>query len=212
MDYIPVYADQMEGSGGTVAGKAGFTLSQERQQLIGVRTTGAVIEPLSLTVRMPGRVASGGRILAQLLEIDAGSLKPGMKAHLHGPNGATLAATVEGVDSELDSLTHTFGVTLRTSGSANWLRNGLFCEVLVDVDLGKHLAVPQEAVLDTGERQVLFVVDSRGHFDPRQVTLGLVGDDEVEVKQGLKAGEQVVTSANFLIDSESRFRAALKQF
>jgi hypothetical protein len=194
-----------------VPGKAGFKLSQERQQLIGVKTTAAELKPLLLTVRMPGRVSPGGEVLAQLLEIDAGSVKRGMKARLRGPGGDEIEARVLDVDGNLDSLTRSFGVVLQASTYPSWLKQGVFCEVLVEASLGKHLAVPSEAILDTGDRQVLFIADSKGHFEPRQVILGQAGDDWTEVKSGLKAGDQVVTSANFLIDSESRFQAALKQ-
>jgi hypothetical protein len=213
MDYIPVTDEaKSQDEAGGVTGKAGFTLSPERQQLIGVRTTMAEIKPLTLTVRMPGRVSSGGQILAQLLEIDAGGVRRGMKARLQGPGGAEIGAVVVDVDGNLDSLTRSFGVVLQPSSAAPWFNPGVFCQVLVDANLGKHLSVPDEAILDTGERQVLFVESDKGHFEPRQVILGQAGDDWVEVKQGVKAGEQVVTSANFLIDSESRFQAALKQF
>jgi hypothetical protein len=212
MDYIPVYEEGAGTDGGGVTGKAGFSLSSERQQLIGVRTTPATLAPLTLTVRMPGRAAAGGRVLAQLMEIDAGSLRPGLKAHLQGSQGARAEAVVQGVEGELDSLTHSFGVNLRVTGPAPWLRTGLYCQVVVEVDLGKRLCVPLNAVLDTGLRQVLFVVEGQGHFEPRPVTLGRVGDDWVEVTQGIREGEQVVTAANFLIDSESRFQAALQQF
>jgi hypothetical protein len=211
MDYIPVYEDQAGDGQKGVPGKAGFTLSQERQQLIGVRTTMAQVEPITLTVRMPGRGASGGMVLAQLLEIDAGTVRTGMRARLSGPNGASVAATVLGIGGDVDSLTHSFTITLKASAPAPWLRPGLYCEVSVPADLGLRLAVPQEAVLDTGEHQVIFV-QAGTHFDPREVVLGQSGDDLVEVKQGVKAGEQVVTSANFLVDSESRFRAALNSF
>jgi hypothetical protein len=210
MDYIPVYQDQAGDGNNSVAGKSGFTLSPERQQLIGVRTTMAEVKPIKLTVRMPGRASSGDRVLAQLLEIDAGTVKDGMKARLSGPNGSSVDARVVGIGASLDNLTHSFVVTVEASAPADWLRPGFFCEVEVTSDLGSGLAVPQEAVLDTGERKVLFI-DDNGHFEPREVVLGRVGDDLVEVKTGLKAGDQVVTSANFLIDSESRFRAALNQ-
>lgn len=212
MDYIPVTADEDGDEAGQVAGKGGFTLSPERQQLIGVRTTAVAVQPVALTLRMPGRGAPGGRVWAQLLEIDAGTLKVGMKAQVLGPNGESAEARVTRVDNTVDNLTHSFGAALRTTSPAAWLSPGLFCQVLVDAGLGKHLAVPQEAVLDTGERQVVFVENDRGHFEPRQVVLGEAGDDLVEIKRGVEAGEQVVTSANFLIDSESRFRAALNQF
>lgn len=213
MHLVKVQEDELPAAAaGVVAGKAGFTLSPQRQQLIGVKTTAVEIRPLSLSIRMPGRTSSGRQVLAQLLEIDAGSVRPGMRARLQGPQGGWVDARVEDVDSSLDSLTRSFGVTLQAASSAPWMRSGAFCQVLVEAPLGKRLAVPEEAVLDTGLRQVVFVADGMGHFEPREVVLGLAGDGWVEVTRGLKAGETVVSSANFLIDSESRFKAALKAF
>lgn len=212
MDYLPVYEEEGDDATGGVEGKASFTLSPQRQQLIGVRTELAELRDLSLTLRLPGRVTPGGQVLAQLLEIDAGTVRLGMKARLQGPGGAELEARVLEVDSNLDSLTRSFGVVLQAGSGAAWLRSGVFCQVLIQSKLGRRLAVPEDAILDTGARQVIFVADGKGHFEPRQVTLGQAGDDWVELTQGVKAGEQVVSSANFLIDSESRFKAALKQF
>jgi Cu(I)/Ag(I) efflux system membrane fusion protein len=72
--------------------------------------------------------------------------------------------------------------------------------------------VPRDAVLDTGEHRIAFVVSGEGRFEPRAVELGRGTRDFYEVLGGLADGEEVVTSANFLIDSESRFRAALAAF
>jgi len=203
---------EKSGSFAGISGKEGFKLSLERQQLIGVSSTPVEMKSLTLTVRMPGQVAPGGRILAQLLEIDGGTVRRGMKARIQGPMGAPLMAKVLEVGGSIDSLTRSYGVTLETSGRAPWLRPGAFCQVLVELNLGIKLAIPMEAVLDTGARQVVFVQGGSGHFEPRQVLLGQEGDEWIEVAQGLKAGERVVSSANFLIDSESRLQAALKQF
>ena len=71
---------------------------------------------------------------------------------------------------------------------------------------------PRAAVLDSGERRLVFVVSSDGRFTPREVHLGPVAGDAVAVLDGVTAGEQVVTSANFLIDSESRLKAAVEAF
>ena len=73
-------------------------------------------------------------------------------------------------------------------------------------------APPKAAVLDTGTHRLVFVVQGEGRFAPRPVELGREAGAYYEVRAGLTAGEQVVTSANFLIDSESRFRAALAAF
>jgi len=77
---------------------------------------------------------------------------------------------------------------------------------------GKVLAVPESAVLDSGTRQVVLVELGAGRFEPRAVKLGMRGDGYVEVQDGVKAGEAVVVSANFLIDAESNLKAALSGF
>ena len=78
--------------------------------------------------------------------------------------------------------------------------------------LARRLAVPDSAVLDSGTRQIVLVRRGEGSFEPREVRLGLRGDGYVEVLDGLKAGEDVVVSANFLIDAESNLRAAIGGF
>ena len=74
------------------------------------------------------------------------------------------------------------------------------------------LALPDSAVLDTGTRQTVLVDKGEGRFEPREVKIGQRGGGYVEVRDGLKEGEPVVTSANFLIDAESNLKAALKGF
>jgi multidrug efflux pump subunit AcrA (membrane-fusion protein) len=77
------------------------------------------------------------------------------------------------------------------------------------IDLGERLAVPEEAVMDTGERRVVFVAKADGYFEARPVKLGYKATNYYEVLAGLKEGEEVVTSGNFLIDSESRLKSAI---
>jgi len=74
---------------------------------------------------------------------------------------------------------------------------------------GKVLAVPVSAVIDSGTRKIVLVQLAEGHFEPRTVKLGGRSESYVEVLEGLAEGEQVVTSANFLIDAESNLKAAL---
>src|SRR5206468_1476614 len=75
---------------------------------------------------------------------------------------------------------------------------------------GAGLVVPSEAVVDTGELQYVFVAREGGHFEPRRVKLGARSGDQVEILEGVRDGEMVVTTANFLVDSESRLRAAIE--
>lgn len=208
--------EKVEARGGeapAVPGRAAFQLSDRRQQLIGVRTVKAGRQPLRKTLRLPGRVSGdGGTILAQLLEIDSGKLAAGMEAALMGPDGQRVTARVDEVDESLDTLTRSFSVSLRAGEPAAWLKSGIFVEVRIALHFGDRMAVPTDAVLDTGDQQIVFVAGPNGTYEPRQVRLGREGDDLVEVVTGVHEGERVVCAANFLIDSESRFRAAIQQF
>jgi Cu(I)/Ag(I) efflux system membrane fusion protein len=103
-------------------------------------------------------------------------------------------------------------VTLEAGSDAGWIRPGVYCEVDIILDFGKRLAIPADAVLFGGERRIVFIARNGGLFEPREVRLGKNGEDWVEVLSGLKEGDRVVTSANFLIDSESQFRAVLEQY
>ncbi len=221
MDYIPVYAQPDRGPGEAGGGRGGsagapdraaFTLSQTGERLIGVRTARAGIVPLVRTVGMAGRVVGPHEVSAELLEIDAGSLKAGTPAEIQGPGGAPLWATVVSVGRREDDLTRAFGVRLEVRGAAPWMLPGVFVEVSARCALGRALAVPSEAVLDTGTRRLVFVTDGRGRFDPRPVVVGRRGDGFSEILSGVAPGERVVTSAQFLVDSESQFQAALDAY
>lgn len=194
-----------------VGQRAAFVLPSSRQQLIGVKTVAVTTSKLTKVLRLSGRV-SGGGVVANLMEMDAGLVHAGQKATLRGPGGQTLKATVGGVENSLDSLTRSFGVFLSPQQGAAWLRNGVYCEAQVEVEEGKGLSVPADAVLQTGDEAVVFVRTDKEHFEPRSVELGHQDDVWVEVTKGLKAGEEVVTGANFLIDSEARFKAAIEAF
>lgn len=89
------------------------------------------------------------------------------------------------------------------------LKPQMFADAQLRVDYGAKVLIPQEAVLDSGTEQQVFVVHPGGMFEPRKVTLGPVIDGNVAVLTGLKAGETVVVSGNFLIDSESRLKSAM---
>jgi len=84
----------------------------------------------------------------------------------------------------------------------------MFVNFKLNIPLGRRLALPADAVLDTGTLQYVFVVKGQGYFEPRQVKVGSRTDDTVSIESGLKPGDQVVTSANFILDSESRLKGA----
>src|SRR6185369_14830482 len=139
-----------------VPGKAAFTLSPGRQQMIGVRWEPAQVREVGMTLRLPARVTSAHEVLAEMLEIDGGSVTLGSPVILQGPGGNQAEAVVASLDNGLDSLTHTYTLRLRAPKSAAWMHPGAYCLALVRSGRGKALAVPQEAVLDTGGQQVVF--------------------------------------------------------
>jgi len=110
----------------------------------------------------------------------------------------------------LENETRTVKVRIELFNPALRLKPEMYGRVVFHLPLGQRLSLPEEAVIDTGERKIVFVVHENRHFEPREVKLGLKAGAYYEVVDGVKEGELVVTSAQFLIDSESRLKAALK--
>jgi Cu(I)/Ag(I) efflux system membrane fusion protein/cobalt-zinc-cadmium efflux system membrane fusion protein len=89
----------------------------------------------------------------------------------------------------------------------------MYADVLIKTaPVGQVLSIPAEAVLFTGKRETVFVDLGEGRFEPRTVTVGLQDEEGfIEIREGIKAGEQVVTSAQFMLDSESKLREAIQK-
>ena len=109
----------------------------------------------------------------------------------------------------LDPQTRTAKVRYEFANPHGKLKPEMFTNVEITVRLGDKLAIPEGAVIDTGVRKVVIVDRGSGYFEPREVRLGATAGELLEVLDGLKAGERVVTSANFLIDSESKLKEAV---
>jgi len=135
---------------------------------------------------------------------------------------ATLASRPEGpvdgeimfVDPRVDPMTRTTLVRMAIPNPSLALKPGMYATVRVESQVAdRAVMVPREAIIDTGESQVVFVAEGVGRFQPRRVKMGLAGSDGlVQVLEGLAPGEAVVTSGQFLIDSESRLREAIQKF
>lgn len=153
-------------------------------------------------------------VYAQVYEYEVDLIQPGQPLVITAPSlpGRSWTTQVAAVDSILSAATRTARVRALVATPDESLRPETFVHARIDVSLGEQLAVPEEAVLYTGEHNIVFVVKGEGEFEPRSVRLGRAAGGYTEVLSGLAEGEQVVTSANFLIDSESRFRAALAAF
>src|SRR5712675_176255 len=153
-------------------------------------------------------------VQAQVFQNDLGRIKVGAPATLTVSTfpDRTFRGRVDFIYPQLDTDTRTAKVRIVSSNSDLQLKPGMFVNVALKVPMGRQLVIPASGVLQSGTRQIAFVERSDGYLEPREVELGTrVGDDFVLVK-GLKEGEQIVTSANFLIDSESQLQAALGSF
>ncbi len=286
MDYVPVHEEEAAAGTGDVPGHASFSLSLERQQLIGVTTARVERRDLNLEIRTVGRVAYDPElynalaeyreaqraraaiqespwpeaheraealiraaalklrvmglsqkqinvlvqetpdptnlllpgqsvwIYAQVYEYEIDQLHVGQEALVTAPSqpGKTFTGKIRAIDPVLDPMTRSVRVRVEISTPSGRLRPESFVHVKIRIPLGRKLAVPDDAIVDTGESQFVFVRKGAGEFEPRLVEVGSEAQGGIEILSGLSEGEEVVTSANFLIDSESRFRSAVKSF
>ncbi len=129
--------------------------------------------------------------------------------------GKTYEGTVAYVYPTLDQKTRTVQVRLEFSNPNLELKPGMFANVRIQTRPKKNVTViPNEAIIRTGERNIVFVAKGDGAFEPREVTLGMEGgerNNEIEILEGVKPGEEIVTSAQFLFDSESRLQEAIQK-
>jgi len=120
--------------------------------------------------------------------------------------GKELTAQLEFVSPALSGDARTVKVRMTVPNPGGRLKPQMFANVDIKIGMGRRLAVPDDAVLDTGTRQIVYVDKGEGYFEPREVTLGLHADGYREVLSGLKNGEKVARSATFLIDSEAQLK------
>jgi len=122
--------------------------------------------------------------------------------------GETFTGKITYVYPYLDTQTRTNKVRLEFANPQGKLKPGMYANGEIEIDLGTTLTVPASAVLQSGLRQLVFVDQGQGVFAPREVKLGVKADSRFAVLDGLTVGERVVTSGNFLLDSESKLQAA----
>lgn len=124
--------------------------------------------------------------------------------------GKTLQGIVRSIDTVLDPATRSAKARAVLTDSERLLKPHMFVNASIIVELGNVLAVPEEAVFITGLKHIIFVDRGNGIFEPRDVVVGVKADGYYQLKEGVVEGEKVVTSGNFLIDSESRLKGALE--
>lgn len=236
MDYVPVYEEETASGAGApgagvpeeIQGLAPVRLSPYKEQLIGVKFAVAGKAPIVRIVRTTGRFAGGrsdfavltedfaarkplhpsGRYLvADLYALDAPYVRAGQRAFVTALNGT--GSRVEGRVASFYPYDQTQSrvlqvkITLPSSAPP-----GPFADVEIETVTAPKLAVPKSAVLDTGTQKYVFQQTATGVFTPRRITVGLQGDSLLEVTSGLKPGDHVVDGADFLIDADSKLKAA----
>jgi Cu(I)/Ag(I) efflux system membrane fusion protein len=123
--------------------------------------------------------------------------------------GRTYTGKVSYIYPQLDNATRTLKVRIEFPNPGFELKPDMYADIVLQVNFGKQLYVPEEAVLDSGNEQIVFVSQQAGYFEPRRVELGGRVDGKEIVLSGLRAGERIVVSGNFLVDSESRLKSAM---
>jgi len=152
-------------------------------------------------------------ILGEIYEYELPFIKTGQEAKIslsYYP-GESFTGKIIYIYPYLKPETRTNQVRIEVGNPGLKFKPEMFANLEIHVDYGTRLTVPADAVLDAGDTKIVFVAKGDGYFEPREVKLGVKGQDIYEVLGGVSDGENVVTSANFLIDSESSLKAALSR-
>jgi membrane fusion protein, copper/silver efflux system len=150
-------------------------------------------------------------VTADVFEADLPYVKVGEQAVIHFPYapGKIITGRIGYSYPELDPQTHTAKVRIDVANPGLVLKPNMLADVELHIAYGRHLAVPAEAVLDSGTMQTVFVARDDATFEPRMVTVGATVDGKTIITAGLKKGETIVESGNFLLDSDTQLNAPM---
>jgi Cu(I)/Ag(I) efflux system membrane fusion protein/cobalt-zinc-cadmium efflux system membrane fusion protein len=153
-------------------------------------------------------------VYANVAQTDVGRLKPGNAGTVtvDAYPGRSFAGHIDQILPQVDPMTRTVRVRLVFANPSVVLKPGMYVNVTIAAPLGRQLVIPSSGVLQAGTRQIAFIDHGQGYLEPREVEVGPRIDDRVVVLQGLQAGDRIVTTANFLVDSESQLQAAIGSF
>ena len=153
-------------------------------------------------------------VYAQVFQDDVGRLKPGDTAQITVDSypGRVFGGRIEDILPQVDMATRTVRVRLAIENAGLKLKPGMFVNVALKAPIGRALTIPASAVLQSGARQIAFLDQGGGNLQPKEITLGARAGNDFIVLKGLTEHQRVVTSANFLIDSESQLQAAAGSF
>ena len=227
MELVPVYEDE--------AGAAVVSVRPEIVQNLGVRTytvtrgsqprrvavTGFLFRDVQGSTSVAGgrtpeaTDARGLAVLVDLIDRDASFVRVGQRAEVRVADvpDRTWSGTVEEVEADVDIGARTVKARIRLSQTSAVLKPNMFAEAaILGTAAGKSaLFIPREALIRTGSRNAVVLALGEGRFQPVEVTPGIESDDWIEIRHGIKADDVVVTSGQFLIDSEASVRASFSR-
>jgi Cu(I)/Ag(I) efflux system membrane fusion protein len=151
---------------------------------------------------------SGMWVIADVYEYELPLIKVGNRASitLDYLPGKEFPSQIDYIYPSIAADTRTVKIRLKLDNPDHQLKPQMFANVELKINQGKKLMIPDSAVIDTGKGMVVYVDLGNGSFEPREIKAGLRGDGYIEVLRGLKNGEKVVSSANFLVDSEAQLK------
>jgi multidrug efflux pump subunit AcrA (membrane-fusion protein) len=204
----------------SLTGRSSVSLPPESRRLLGVRSEVLRRMRLFRRIHAVGRLTNAGRrgaddrrlwAVVELYENDLPAVVTGMEAGLtvlYLP-GKAWTGRVAAIAPAVGDRTRTIAVRVEVEDAAHELKPGMYADVFLKRDLGMGVMAPEGAVIYSGNRRLVFVEHDDGTLEPREVRLGPNVGEGFQVLGGLAEGERVVTSANFLIDSEASLRAAV---
>jgi len=150
-------------------------------------------------------------VYTTIYEYEIGLIKEGLPVEIDAIAfpGDVFTGKIVAITPVLDPITRSMQVRSEIDNPGHKLKPDMFVNVKINIDLGEKLAVSEEAVINTGRKTLVVVTNETGNFYSKEVRLGQKAEGFYEVLEGLKEGDTVVTSGNFLIDSESRLQSAI---
>lgn len=203
------YKDEQSGQLVNAVMRKLILLGMSEEEISALRKEGKPQQNLYL----PGKNDRDIWVYANIYEYEAGLVKAGAVIEVEATAypGQSFKGTVVSVAPVLDATTRSLKMRALVENPENKLKPEMFVNVKLNYGLGEKLAVPEEAVMHAGTRDIVFVSGANGHFESRVVKLGHKAEGYYEVLEGLAENEEVVTSGNFLVDSESKLNAVLNK-
>jgi len=227
MELVPVYADAQGGASAAGGGTPGaaddaasttVSVRPEIVQSLGVRTYRITRGDQPRRIAVTGylfRDARGLAVLVDLIDRDASLVRVGQRAEVHVTDvpDRSWSGMIEQIEADVDIGSRAVKARIRLNQSSAALQPNMFADVAILAAAASKSAlfIPREALIRTGTRTAVVLALGEGRFQPVAVTPGVESDDWTEIRQGLKDGDVVVTSGQFLLDSEASVRASFSR-